>query len=75
MDLQLMNDTRRLEWLIVGDGAKRAARVIGSDERGWTVCDCSNGLTFMGPRNSKTFRDAIDAAILHSEFSASGDGT
>lgn len=68
-----MNDTKRLEWLIVGDGAKKyAARVMGSDERGWAVCDCSNGLTFMGPRNNKTFRDAIDAAIRQSEFSADG---
>lgn len=57
-----MNDTERLEWLVTGDGRKKAARVMGSEERGWAVCDCSNGLTFMS-RGHKTFREAIDAAM------------
>jgi hypothetical protein len=61
-----MNDTRRLEWLVTGAGAQKAAKVMGSDERGWGVCDCSDGLTFMS-RGRPTFRDAIDAAILFVE--------
>ena len=64
-----MTDTERLEWLVIGEGRKKAARVMGSDERGWAVCDCSNGLTFMGPRNSPTFRDAIDAAMQQVQHS------
>lgn len=56
-------DTERLEWLVVGVGKKIAAHVIGNDERGWTVCDCSNGLEFAS-REQKTFREAIDAAML-----------
>lgn len=37
---------------------------MGSDERGYAVCDCSNGLTFMSPREGKlTWREAIDAAM------------
>lgn len=58
-----ITDSARLEWLIVGAGYKKAARVIGSDARGsWGVCDCSNGLTFMS-RGLPTFRAAIDAAM------------
>jgi hypothetical protein len=57
------NDTERLNWLILGGGQRIAARLIGSDERGWAVCNCSDGLTFASPRNCKTFREAIDAAM------------
>ena len=55
-------DTARLEWLIVGTGAKKAAKVMGSEERGWSVCDCSNGLVFMS-RNHLSWRGAIDSAM------------
>jgi hypothetical protein len=57
------SDSVRLEWLITGTGYKKAARVMGSDARGWAVCDCSNGLTFMSRRSCLTFRDAIDSAM------------
>lgn len=57
-----MTDTERLEWLVAGDGKKVAAVVLGSNERGWAVCDNSQGLTFMS-RGHETFREAIDAAI------------
>lgn len=58
-----ITDTQRLEWLVTGKGREKAARVMGSDARGWAVCDCSNGLTFFGQRDHVTFRDALDEAI------------
>lgn len=60
--MPIRSDTVRLEWLINGEGAQKAAKVTGSDARGWGVCDCSDGLTFLS-RGHATFRDAIDAAI------------
>lgn len=68
--MPILSDSVRLEWLVAGGGREKDARVIGSDERGWSVCDCSDGLTFMS-RGCKTFRDAIDAAMTHP--SARGD--
>jgi len=56
-------DTDRLDWLVAGAGKDKAARVMGSDERGYAVCDCSNGLTFLS-RDHRTYREAIDAAML-----------
>lgn len=59
-------DTARLEWLVIGGGKKIHAHIAGSDEKGWAVMDCSNGLTFVA-RGQKTFREAIDAAITNGE--------
>lgn len=55
-------DTARLEWLVIGTGKKLAAHISGSDQRGWAVMDCSDGLTFLS-RNRPTWRDAIDEAM------------
>jgi hypothetical protein len=57
-----LNDSARLEWLVTGTGAVKASRVMGSDERGWSVCDCSDGLTFLS-RGLPTWREAIDKAM------------
>jgi hypothetical protein len=58
-----ITDADRLEWLIEGGGARKAAKVMGSNERGWSVCDCSDGLTFIS-RGLPTMREAIDAAMV-----------
>lgn len=55
-------DTARLEWLVVGTGKTLAAKVIGSDKHGWSVCDCSNGLDFIS-RGHETWRAAIDESM------------
>ena len=51
-------DRERLAWII----ENRHMRVQGTDERGWCVMDCSNGLTFV-VNNAKTYDDAIDQAM------------
>lgn len=57
----ILDDSARLDWLVIGGGERIAANIKGSDERGWAVMDCSNGLIFAA-RGQKTFREAIDAA-------------
>ncbi len=54
----MTNDTQRLNWLL----AHRFLRVQGTDERGWCVLDCSNGLTFV-VQHANTAREAIDQAM------------
>lgn len=63
MEERLVDDTTRLEWLVIGVGRDKAARVMGNDKNGWSVCDCSNGLTFMS-RGCPSFRAAIDEAMM-----------
>lgn len=66
-----MDDTARLEWLVIGRGREKSAKVMGSDKNGWSVCDCSDGLTFMS-RGCPSFRSAIDEAMMKHP-SASGE--
>ncbi len=47
----------RLHWLVT----HRHFRVQGSDEHGWCVLGCSDGLTFLVDA-AKTYEDAIDQA-------------
>jgi hypothetical protein len=54
---ELTADADRLEWITENDHM----HVMGNDERGWSVADCSNGLTFAA-RGYKTMREAIDHA-------------
>jgi hypothetical protein len=58
-----MDDAARLEWLVTGEGKRRAVSISGNDTKGWGVLACNDGLTFLS-RGHKTFRDAIDAAML-----------
>jgi hypothetical protein len=55
---QAGEDAEQLEWLVAMRGKMQ---IIGSDDRGWSVCDTSNGLTFAS-RGHKTYREAIDVA-------------
>lgn len=54
---KLAAEEARLDWLL----ARSHMSVHGSDQRGWVVCDQSNGLTIAG--RGKTGREAIDDAI------------
>jgi hypothetical protein len=54
-------DSARLEWLVIGEGKRRAAYVSGGTN-GWGVLACNDGLTFMS-RGLPTFREAIDVAM------------
>jgi hypothetical protein len=65
---RLEADARRLEWL--ADPAN-AVRVMGNDERGWSVCDMSDGLVFLS-RGCKSMREAIDVAIALSAPTGKG---
>lgn len=53
-------DTERLDWLL--DRRNSMLKVQGTDERGWSVLDQSNGLTFVA-RGLPTSRAAIDTAM------------
>jgi hypothetical protein len=66
---RLEADARRLEWL--ADPAN-AVRVMGNNERGWSVCDMSDGLVFLS-RGCKSMREAIDAAIALSAPTGKGE--
>lgn len=48
----------RLAWII----ENRHLRVQGTDERGWSVLDCSNGLTFLVEK-ADSYVEAIDEAM------------
>jgi hypothetical protein len=48
----------RLAWII----ENKALRVQGTDERGWSIMDCSDGLTFL-VRHAKTYEEAIDEGM------------
>lgn len=52
-------DSVRLAWVIENS----MVRVQGSDERGWMVLDCSNGLTFLTKEKHKSYNEAIDEAM------------
>ena len=54
---QWREDAARLDWVV----KNRNLRVQGSDESGWVVLDCGDGLTFVTQGHS-TYRAAIDAA-------------
>jgi len=58
-ELLELNDGQRLDFIV----ARPHLRIAGSNDRGWSVMDCSNGLTFV-VRNQPTFRAAIDAAAM-----------
>jgi hypothetical protein len=66
---RLEADAGRLEWL--ADPAN-AVRVMGNDERGWSVCDMSDGLVFLS-RGCKSMREAIDAATALSAPTGKGE--
>ncbi len=55
--LRAGEDTRLLDWLLTHSHMS----VHGNDERGWVVCNQSNGLTIAG--RGKTARAALRAAI------------